>query len=312
MPAALRQLSALKVEIMILSVFGDESSDETKQRVWAVSGIVGTDGEWEIAKQAWLERTGGKVFHAAECETDYANHPDPTKHKANLDLYRELTQLLVNGPLAGISYALNLVAYRQCFGEGLSDIGYYKCLADVVNQTAILAKKFNDNIPNPDHPEDEAVTLEFTFDNRLESAGNAGSLYSAFINQPEWVNDGAMFGTKISFDCRTNPRIQMADLFARESMKEVDRLLTGVPPKQRRSYQALKDSGKFIFAVRDQEYFDEWKCMRPQIEADTGMTAESYVNWLIETGRVQDGKVHDNFTNRCTYFALLDSRRKRP
>jgi hypothetical protein len=57
-----------------------------------------------------------------------------------------------------------------------------------------------------DHPEDEPVTLEFTFDHRIESEGNVGGLYAAFINQPQWANE-AVFGTKISFDCRTNPRI---------------------------------------------------------------------------------------------------------
>jgi len=294
MPAALNQT---KVEIMLLSVFGDESADETKQRVWAVCGLIGNDDEWKAAIEVWASITDGQEFHAAECERE-GNH----------DLYKKLTQCLVNGPLAGISYALNLVAYRDAFGESFPVRGYYKCLKDVVNQTAILARKFNDNVPNLEYPDDEPVTLEFTFDHRIESEGNVGSLYQAFINQPEWENEG-IFGTKISFDCRTNPRIQMADLFAREAMKDLDRQITGIPPSPRKSYLALKDSGKFLFEVRDREYCEEW-ARRSQIEAER--TIEGYINWLIETGRIQNGRVHDNLTNRCTYFALLDSRRKGP
>jgi hypothetical protein len=68
---------------------------------------------------------------------------------------------------------------------------------------------------------------------------------------------------------------------------------------------------KFKFVVRDSEYCEEWKRRRPQIEAETGMYAEGYVEWLIQTGRIQNGNVHDNLTNRCTYFALLDKERQR-
>src|SRR4051812_40535383 len=48
----------------MLHLFGDESADETKQRVYALSGLLGT--EWKLAEEAWLARTGGKVFHATE------------------------------------------------------------------------------------------------------------------------------------------------------------------------------------------------------------------------------------------------------
>src|SRR5690348_11631252 len=128
---------------MILRVFGDESADQTKQRVFAVSGIVGNDYEWRVAVQAWVNRTGGRVFHAAECEAKHVNGSDRTKHRGNLDLYKDLTQILAKSPLSGIGVALDLRAHRDFFGESLNDLGYYKCLSDVLEQLTLLAQKFN-------------------------------------------------------------------------------------------------------------------------------------------------------------------------
>lgn len=108
-----------------LHLFGDESADETRQRVFAISGLVGTDREWQFAEDAWVERTGGQVFHAADCETKYAHDSDRTKHKANLELYKDLTEILVNGYVAGICMALDLVSFRECFPAAPVDAPYF-------------------------------------------------------------------------------------------------------------------------------------------------------------------------------------------
>jgi len=47
----------------VYSVFGDESSDATKSRVFAVAALFGNDDDWQILKDSWLDRTGGVVFH---------------------------------------------------------------------------------------------------------------------------------------------------------------------------------------------------------------------------------------------------------
>jgi hypothetical protein len=66
---------------VMVSVYGDESADETKQRVFAVAALIGTYSQWSWLRSRWSERTGGKEFHAAKCESEYANDPDPQKHK---------------------------------------------------------------------------------------------------------------------------------------------------------------------------------------------------------------------------------------
>src|SRR2546425_12783756 len=51
-----------------LKVFGDESADETRSRVFAVAGVIGSEAEWQLAMRDWLRRTRGMSFHANECE----------------------------------------------------------------------------------------------------------------------------------------------------------------------------------------------------------------------------------------------------
>ena len=54
----------------MLSAFGDESFDEGKQRVFAVAALFGNQQTWDALELKWIARTGGVVFHAAECESD--------------------------------------------------------------------------------------------------------------------------------------------------------------------------------------------------------------------------------------------------
>jgi hypothetical protein len=57
--------------------------------------------------------------------------------------------------------------------------------------------------------------------------------------------------TKVSFEGGPSPRLEMADLFARESMKALDRTITTARPKPRASYLALDGTGHFKFIEQD-------------------------------------------------------------
>lgn len=292
-----------------LHLFGDESADESKQRVFAISGLLGTDHEWKLAEDAWLARTGGKVFHATECETEYAHDPDPDKHKANLALYKDLTGILVDGYVAGISMALDLGSFREFFPAAPPDMPYFKCISDLLTVFSNLTRE--NNSKPPEEWEFGEGHIDFTFDDRRESKHNAGRLYTAFLNQPEWANNNGCLGAKLSFDTRENPRIQMADLIAREAMKELDRKVGPVKRPSRKSFLALEQSGKFKFQERDRAYLENSRRKMPQLQAETGMTDEGYGRWLFETGRVQNGKPHDTIANRIEYFVLLDRQRQK-
>jgi hypothetical protein len=54
----------------MLCAYGDESSDETKQRVFAVGAVVGAEEQWVELEAKWVDRTGGTPFHANDCDSN--------------------------------------------------------------------------------------------------------------------------------------------------------------------------------------------------------------------------------------------------
>lgn len=89
-------------------MYGDESADETKSRVFTIAGVIGTEDEWLLAGREWLRRTRGVPFHATDLESKDVRSEDRQKHKDNLKLYFDLTQILAESYLAGWAYSLDL------------------------------------------------------------------------------------------------------------------------------------------------------------------------------------------------------------
>lgn len=292
------------VLVTTLKVYGDESADETKSRVFAVAVVIGSEDEWALAVPQWLSKTKGKPFHANVCESEFANDLDPQKHKDNLRLYADLTQILANSNLAGMAVALDLRCHVELFPDVPPDTAYQKCLADIIRVTGLKADAFNDDPNEPDR-----IRLEFTFDSRRESDGTAAILYDGLRSL--W-GDPEIFATKISFEGGYEPRLEMADLLARESMKEMDRKATGSTRKPRRSYQALRSSalyggaGSFLFFEHDRAYCEKWRAIVDKPESQA-MLAE-YDEWLVRTGRVQNGRPHDNNANRYLFSNWWENR----
>lgn len=268
-------------------VYGDESADERHERVFAIAGLNGTEEEWQDTERVWLRVTSGEVFHAAECERE-----------GKKDLYKALTQVLANGSIAGIAIALDLRAFSSEMPDTLRDFGYYQCFGKVINAHATQAKRWNDRDISQVH--EPLLDLKFTFDNRAQSKGNATQLFKTFTNQPEWRDTG-IFNVPVSFASRSNPRIQMADLVAREAMKDLDREVGPVKFNERISKRVLEDSNRFKFSKLGNEY-----CLRLKERIDREQPGVGYAEWLQATGRVQNGRPHDNWTNRALYFAWQD------
>lgn len=271
-------------------IFGDESSDQTKRRTFAVSGLIGRPEDWESFKKAWLERTGGKIFHAADCESDHGDFAITTgnTHDDNLKLYCDLVQILARSGVRGYAAAIDIGAWYEAFPCAPNDFGYYKCLTEVIKHFA----------RTPEYH--KGAELEFTFDHRQESEYNAGLLYSYMVSMPEWKNGNIFMGTKISFDSRKDVRIQAADIIAREAMKHLDNL--GKRP-MRRSLQALTElqGVPFVFDFFTREYCFHTKTIWPQLEEATGMHPEKYLAWLIENKLGSD-----NWSNRFRYVNWLN------
>lgn len=197
--------------VVSISVFGDESSDETHQRVFSVSGLRGTDDEWAEAEARWLRATRGEEFHAAEWE-----------HAKRFDDYKAATLALVASPVAGVIISVDLAEYRSVFPDQLPDSAYYACVSKLIRGMSLDCHQWNERVAADPRSGDPMIDIvRFVFDHRKESASNAGCLYAAIKNtdRPERAQ---LLGA-VSFDSRKNPRIQMADLVAREAMKELDR-----------------------------------------------------------------------------------------
>jgi hypothetical protein len=197
---------------------------------------------------------------------------------------------------------LDLIAFRELLPTALPDAGYYQCLSKVISSHTRNAQQWNERVDATLDCGDPKIQLEFTFDHRIESEVNAGSLYSSFLNQPEW-KDSQLFATQqISFDSRKNPRVQMADMVAREAMKDLDRKIGRVKFNERKSKQALAADDHFKFLELNREY-----CLRLQQAVKEQKPEPEYLGWLERTGRIQNGRPHDNWANRFAYFGWKDN-----
>lgn len=254
----------------MLSVYGDESMDGTGATVFAVAGIVGKEADWQDAEIAWTARTGGDVFHAADCEG-----------RGDLALYKDLTQIIVRSRLAGYGVAADLEAHGELFPGTLPGMGYYHCFQRVVWWlTEKVAMKLG-------------LPIEFTFDQRRESKHNAGQLYGLMRDRDEWTARGLM-GHVVSFASRENPRIQMADLIARETMKSMHNEIGPVRREPRKSMLALTGEGHVVIEWFDRSY---WESVKSNLQALADKVAPEYEAWL------RAGRRHDNWANRFVYMA---------
>jgi hypothetical protein len=160
-------------------------------------------------------------------------------------------------------------------------------------------------------------TLEFTFDHRQQSEYNAGFMYDMMINSVEWKYHNVFMQSKISFDTRKNPRVQAADLFARETMKHLDNRIGPCPRPTRKSTQCLLETERFRFIEFDREWhirhreitekFDFLKASIQGMQEAFGMKVipdMDYGQWLAKF------KLADNWTNRFRYAAWLETQRK--
>lgn len=283
---------------VLLSIYGDESSDERQEKVWTVVGVIGTSNEWGLLEEAWRTRTGGLEFHACD-ESEFSPHsktPDPEKHQERLDLYRDLVKIVVDSYVAGLCVSLDVVAYEETFGTGIQDIGYYSSLTAIIDNAATLAQRFNAQGP-------ESVEIEFVFDQRVGSEENVLKAYSAFRAQPQWRD--STFFKPLSFTTSYAIRIQVADLLAREARKDMERVLGYEKRPQRKAFTALDACKKFIWIRRGRDFCEDLRNAMGRLSDETGFKWDAYQDWLREN------QLSDDFGSRAAFLAYLDQTRNR-
>lgn len=266
------QLAAERLEAIMLFVYGDESFDADKERVCAVAGVVGTGESWAELEAKWKARNGSIPFHAVDCwwgHGDYENIP----REQSQALYVDLINLLADSGIGGFASVLDLAAQRATFAPPVfSPPVYYQSFMTVLEKMRNLAENRDD-------------FAELTFDSRLESNHNAGLIYAYLrSSNPNWEE---RLASKISFESsRDNPRIQVADLFAYEAMKDLDNQVGPKRRPTRKSWQVLKETRRFQIEKVSTEHFGDPRMDPLNLLKALGFTPENYADWLDEIGRI--------------------------
>ena len=219
----------LKVSLVMLLVYGDESFDEKHQRICALSGIIGREEQWARLEKAWIERNNGVPFHATDCDTD-SDIYGSRDHAHNKELYKDLTLLLANSGLYGYASVLDLRAVREYFPDAF-DLGYYRAFWHVLDEVQNIAGQLGE-------------LAKLTLAARAETDYNALVLYANLRNSlPEWKE--RICPELSSVPANESARVQAGDLFAREAMKAIDNLIGPVQREPRKSWIALRDTKRF-------------------------------------------------------------------
>ena len=261
--------------IGVASVFGDESADQRAQIVFAVAALVGSDEQWDDTVDEWLKITKGEEFHASGWESQHRNQS-----------YNELAQVIQSSGLIGYGVAIDLAAFRASFVDATLDYAYHKCFTEVTDKLVQLSAEAG-------HKD-----LKFTFDGR-QGQGTTGLLYNNMSAQKEWT-DLISFADEISFGNRKNPRIQIADLVARETMKGFLCALENA--QYREPFRALASSDdrlKFDFLMG--EYFSQWAAGLRELEKATGIYASEYFAWIKRKN------MQENLNSRIRYLIWRDA-----
>lgn len=245
--------------------------------MFAVAALIGQDSQWEAAVEEWLKITKGEEFHATEWESRHGS-----------DCYYELARVIAASGLRGEGVAIDLMAFRASFPDSKTpDYAYHKYFIEVVERLITVST------------EQGYKDLKFTFDRR-QGQGTTGLLYNSITGQKEWA-DAFSFADQLSFSNRKNPRIQMADSLARETMRGFLCALEDAEPRE--AFRILGSADKriwFDFLVED--YFSQWRDSLHELERTTGLYAGEYFAWI------QRKKMQDNLNSRIRYMIWHDSK----
>lgn len=257
-----------RVSAIVLFAYGDESLDETQQRVCAVAAVIGTEEEWNRFEPLWIARNGGLPFHAKDCENDQGDYTN-RHHAENLALYRDLTVMLAESELSGYAAASDLIAERRYYPD--LSMRYLREFSMVIDAMAWFSKEHSE-------------MAELCFDNRAETDYNAALMYA---DARSTIPAGDVrLASKISFESsRKNPRIQVADLFAREAMKLSNNAIGEVQRAPRKSWLALEATGRFKVDLTLDPFFSAEKEFWKTAASLGGARYAEYRSWLQKTRR---------------------------
>lgn len=273
---------------VVIFVYGDDSSDEKKERVSAIGIIIGSKESWDLFEPKWVARNKGIPFHARDCESDQGDFKK-FDHKENKTLYRDLVTMLAESDLGGLGTAIDIAAQQKIIPNSL-DFTYYRAFVEMLTKISRFAARYGE-------------IAKFSFDISSENEYNAGQIYSYFReNEPEMFQH---FHPEISFaPAREYPRIQVADLMAFEAMKALDHTV-GPIKRIRKSWEVLRETKRFETMSYSKDWFTDFKRDYERLGQELNVKAEDYSQWLQEKRRF------DNVSNRLHFMNCMAKRGKK-
>jgi hypothetical protein len=276
----------------VLTVFGDESHDQTKQRVFAVGAVIGDTSQWEAFSARWKERMGEMVFHAADCESRRGQFRHLSEQECHR-LHRDLTRILAESALVGWGAAVDIAGVRAAFPDVLKDQIYLSCF---LRSIKYMADKALLRIPRS--------AIHFTFDQHDETEYNSGLLYE-YLKADTQGDGEALLSEEISFGSRKSVGIQAADLWARELMKRFDSCLFDERSTERPQWNMLMRTKRFGADFVYGGYFADLRARYESISTELGMNPSEYRAWLVKKRR------QDNQSNRILYMMDMDAKERK-
>jgi hypothetical protein len=251
--------------------------------LWLAYG--GHQEDWDAIEGPWNDRLRGRIFHAADCEFGHKDFSD-LKPGEGKQIFRDLTTLVAESKLFGIGTAINVAEYRQAFPRDFEDAPYLWGVGDVLRHVAEITSV---SIPT-------GQTTEVIFDVNEPIEYNATRLY-------EWMRVSKKIGKhladKLSFACRRTVGIQIADLFAREVMKNLDTRLSGSDRPTQKSFTRLHETKRFTVYSPGRSDFESRKAELAKSSYRDDASVPAYHKWL------DANKLQDCLTNRIEHMKSL-------
>jgi len=147
-------------------------------------------------------------------------------------------------------------------------MAYYKCFSEVV---IFFGRVGYMSIPRR--------RVHFTFDRSIERQYNAHQVYTYLQRSPDWPGSMSLTDDIASATIET-PQIQMADLLAREAMKQLDNEIGPVRRPPRQSMRALSSAGRFRFENYTRDYCARLVASGRRWAESVGISSKAYNEWL--------------------------------
>jgi hypothetical protein len=250
--------------------YGDDGADQKRERVIAVSTIIGYEEWWQHVEADWIGRCRGIPFHATDCESDVGDY-EGIPHQQNKAMYRDLVRILANSSLGGIGVAIDLVAKKNVFPNSIAP-DYYRAFQECLVRAANVGENLGQ-------------IVKLTFDSSSETEYNAGLLYSFMrasdARLAEWLDSSISF-----LPWRESCRIQTADMLAYEAWKALDHTV-GPQKRIRGSWETLRATHRFETLSYSTDWFLDLKknIESGELEKTVGFKESDYIDWLRESGR---------------------------